>query len=255
MHASRTQHSFSIDQERAEIIFPSLRPFDSTIVQYFRNLQPPKTIGDSLLFSEVYDTLGNAVVNSIRNKYFLRVKSSTAVSSHYNLGFNIVEGSVQVLLNGIRLNPGTDYTVDYITGEVVIRSPQALLPGANLQVKYEQNDLFQLASKTLFGARGEVDLSAKTKLGFTALDLNQATLSDKVRLGEEPTNNLMLGVDAVTSFDLPLLTTALDALPFYRTREISSIHLGGEAAYSLPEPNSKKSTVARRQPRGGELSS
>ncbi|HEV8537584.1 MAG TPA: cell surface protein SprA, partial [Bacteroidota bacterium] len=93
----------TVDVERAEIIFPTLRPLDSTIVQYFRNLPPPegpKTIGDSLLFSEVYDTLGYAVINSTRNRYILRVKSSSAVSSRYNLGFNLVEGSVQVLLNG-----------------------------------------------------------------------------------------------------------------------------------------------------------
>jgi len=43
--------------------------------------------------------------------------------------------------------------VDYIVGEVVIKNERALVPGANLQIKYEQNDLFQLASKTLLGAR------------------------------------------------------------------------------------------------------
>ncbi len=237
----------TVDIERAEIIFPSLRPFDAGIVQYFRDLPPPagpKEIGDSLLFSEVYDTTGNAVVNSIRNKYFLRVKSATKSSSRYNLGFNIVEGSVQVLLNGIPLNPNTDYTINYITGEVVIRSQQALLPGANVQVKYEQNDLFQLASKTLIGARGELDLFPNTRLGFTAMSLNQATLSDKVRLGEEPTNNLMLGIDGSTSFSLPILTDMLDLLPFYKTNEMSTMRFGGEAAYSLPDPNSKKSPIS-----------
>ncbi|HTK81383.1 MAG TPA: cell surface protein SprA [Bacteroidota bacterium] len=234
----------TVDIERAEIIFPTLRPFDETIVKYFAALSPPQTIGDSLLFSEVYDTVGNAVVNSIRNKYYLRVKSSTSVSSRYNLGFNIVEGSVQVLLNGIPMAANVDYTVDYITGEVVIRNPLALQPGSNVQVKYEQNDLFQLASKTLIGARGEIDLFPNTKLGFTVMNLNQATLSDKVRLGEEPTNNMMMGVDGSTGFDLPFLTRALDLLPFYRTKELSTIRFGGEAAYSLPDPNSKKSPIA-----------
>src|SRR5260221_12294628 len=78
----------------------------------------------------------------------MHVTSSTSQSSRYPLGFNLVEGSVQVLLNGNPLVANVDYTVDYIVGEVVIRNPAALIPGANVQVKYETNDLFQLASKT-----------------------------------------------------------------------------------------------------------
>ena len=107
--------------------------------------------------------------------------------------------------------------MDYIVGEVVIKNERALVPGANLQIKYEQNDLFQLASKTLLGARGDIALSQKTLLGFTLMNLNQETLSDKVRIGEEPNNNTIFGVDGSTSFDLPLLTRALDALPLLST--------------------------------------
>ncbi|MBI3764939.1 MAG: cell surface protein SprA, partial [Ignavibacteriales bacterium] len=234
----------TIDVDRAEVIFPTLRPYDSTIVRYFRNSNPSQVADDSLLFSAVYDTTVTAAQNDlVKNKYFLRVTSSSAVSSRYSLGFNVVEGSVHVLLGGTELIANTDYTVDYIVGEVVIRRPEALLPGANVQIKFEQNDLFQLASKTLMGARGELNLFPNTSLGFTAMNLNQATLSDKVRLGEEPTSNLMLGVDGATSFNLPFLTSALDALPFFRTREMSTIRISAEAAYSLPDPNTKKSTL------------
>ncbi|HYQ87251.1 MAG TPA: cell surface protein SprA [Bacteroidota bacterium] len=233
----------TVDVERAEIIFPSLRPFDSTIVQYFRGIG--KAISDSLLFSDIYDTTATAAqYNAVKNRYFMQVTSSTSQSSRYQLGFNLVEGSVQVLWNGTPLLPTVDYTVDYIVGEVIIRKPEALLPGASVQVKYEQNDLFQLASKTLIGARGEmVNLFPNTNIGFTVMSLSQATLSDKVRLGEEPTSNMIMGFDASTSFNLPFLTQAIDALPFIRTREMSSIRFGGEAAYVLPNPNTKTSTI------------
>ncbi|HZY09827.1 MAG TPA: cell surface protein SprA [Bacteroidota bacterium] len=235
----------TVNIERAEIIFPTLRPFDEGIRRYFQNLNPPINVPDSLLFGDIYDTTQTAAANNItNNKYFLRVKSSTAQSSRYNLGFNIVEGSVQVLLNGSPLQPNIDYTVDYIIGEVIIRNPQALLPGANVQVKYEQNDLFQLASKTLIGARGEMpNLLPNTNLGFTMMSLNQATLSDKVRLGEEPTQNLILGADASTNINASFITDVLDALPLLKTKELSTIRFGGEAAYVLPDPNTKKSTV------------
>jgi len=52
------------------------------------------------------------------------------------------------------LREGTDYTVDYNIGQLTIRNEAALVPGADLKISYEQNDLFQLASKTLLGARG-----------------------------------------------------------------------------------------------------
>jgi cell surface protein SprA len=233
----------TVDPERGEITFPTLRPLDRGIQQYFRAKNGTE-VSDSLLFGDIYDTTASAAQkNSFQNRYVMAVKFSSSVSSSYNLGFNVVEGSVQVLYNGTPLVPNTDYTVDYIGGQVTIRKPEALVPGADIQVKYEQNDLFQLASKTLIGARGELALIPKTNIGFTVMTLSQATLSDKVRLGEEPTKNLILGADVSSSFDLPFLTDAIDALPFLRTREMSTMRFTGEAAYMLPDPNTKKSTI------------
>jgi cell surface protein SprA len=229
----------TVDPSRAEIIFPNLQPFEDGLSNFFGG-----NISDSLLFGDIYDTTQRAAsYNTTKNRYEMKVKFSSSATSSYNLGFNVVEGSVQVLYNGTPLVPNVDYTVDYIVGQVVIRKPEALVPGADVQVKYEQNDLFQLASKTLIGARGELALFPKTNIGFTLMNLNQATLSDKVRLGEEPTNNMILGADISSSFDLPFLTDAIDALPFMRTREMSSMRFSGEAAYMLPDPNTKKSTV------------
>lgn len=50
----------------------------------------------------------------------------------------------------------------------------------------------------------------KTKLGFSVLNLNQQTLSDKVRIGEEPLSNSIYGLDFSTSADLPFVTKLLD---------------------------------------------
>ncbi|MBI3364836.1 MAG: cell surface protein SprA [Ignavibacteriae bacterium] len=239
----------TIDVERGEVIFPSLRPFDQGIIEYFRRNNLPTDGLDTVLFREVYDTTAYAARQlAIKNKYVMHVKATAAAAGGQNgpikLGFNVVEGSVQVLMDGRTLTPNVDYSVDYIVGEVKITNPLALVPGANVQVKYEQNDLFQLASKTLIGARGEMpNFLPNTNLGFTFMNLNQATLSDKVRLGEEPTNNSIIGADISTTLDLPFLTDALDALPFIRTREGSSIHFGGEAAYMIPDPNTKRSSI------------
>jgi hypothetical protein len=233
----------TINQARAEIIFPRLRPFTHGVWDYFTALG--KTLPDTseYLYPEVYDTTRTFAEQALRNRYVMRGKATGEATSRYSLGFNVVEGSVQVILDGRALLANVDYTVDYIIGEVVIKNDRALVPGANLQIKYEQNDLFQLASKTLLGARGDIAVSQNVNFGFTVMNLNQQTLSDKVRLGEEPNNNTIFGVDGSASFDLPFLTRALDALPFLQTREPSLFKVSGEAAYMMPDPNTKKSPI------------
>lgn len=229
----------TINQARAEIIFPFLRPFDAGIRTTFVTLED----SSEFLFSEVYDTTRTFASQSPRARYIIKGKATGETTSKYSLGFNVVEGSVQVLLDDRPLTPNVDYSVDYIVGEVIIRNDRALVPGANLKIKYEQNDLFQLASKTLLGARGDLALGQNAGLGFTVMNLNQQTLSDKVRLGEEPNNNTILGVDGATNFNLPFLSRAIDALPLLQTREQSNFRISGEAAYMLPDPNTKKSPI------------
>ncbi len=235
---------FTIDVDRGDIIFPTLKPFSNGITEYFS--KKGQVADDSLLFPQLYDTTTNAAAQlNLVNKYLIHVHSAQGASSGvFPLGFNVVEGSVQVLLDGSPLVSGVDYTVDYILGQVTVRNQQALAPGRTLQVKYEQNDLFQLASKTMVGARGELStILPNTNFGFTIMNLNQATLSDKVRVGEEPTSNTIMGVDGTTSFNLPILTSAISALPFLKTREMSTVRLSGEAAYIMPNPNTMTSTI------------
>ncbi len=224
----------TINTETGEVIFPVLQPFGKNL---------PFGIPDSLSYQDVYDTLQSiARLNSARDKFVIMGQSSGTTASTFNLGFNIVEGSVRVRLAGRELVPNVDYIVDYNTGQLIIRNEQALLPNADLRISYEENTLFQLAAKSLFGIRGEMDLSQRTKLGFSMLTLNQQTLSDKVRVGEEPILNSIYGIDAQTSFDLPFITNFLNN--FISTREMSVFSARGEAAYINPDPNTKKSTIA-----------
>lgn len=234
----------TIDPERGEVIFPTLFPFTEGLKTALKKYGFPDSAFNYYAYDSLYSVLpSEAQKNNAKDRFVIRGQTTAGSSSTISLGFNVVEGSVQVLLDGRVLTPNVDYTVDYIIGQVIIRNQAALVPGANLQIKYEQNDLFQLASKTLLGTRGEVNISEKTKFGFTVMNLDQQTLSDKVRLGEEPINNTIFGFDGQTSGELPLLTKALDALPFYDTKVKSEFTLRGEAAYMSPDPNTKKSTI------------
>ncbi len=217
-----------------EIIFPKLQPFGGNL---------PGSLPAEIKYQSVYDTTDVAAKNDrSKDKFIITGEYSASVSSTYNIGFNVVENSVKVLLNGRELSNGSDYSVDYNTGTVTIRNDAALVPGADLKITYEQNDLFSLASKTLVGLRGLYEFSKRTKLGFSFLNLNQQTLSDKVRIGEEPLNNSIFGADFETSADLPFITKALDKL--FSTSAMSSVSFKGEFAYMQPDPNTKKSTIA-----------
>jgi len=228
--------AYTIITETGEIIFPTLQPFG-------RNMPALLPNADSLKYLSVYDeTVTFARQNNIKDKFIMTGTYSGEASAVYQLGYTLVENSVKVSLNGRDLTAGIDYYMDYSMGQLTIRNDAALIPGANLKITYEENDLFQLASKTLFGVRGQIDFSKRTKLGFSALTLSQQTLSDKVRIGEEPLSNSIYGVDFSTSADLPFLTKALDKV--FSTREMSSISLSGEFAYMNPDPNTKKSTIS-----------
>ncbi len=226
--------SITIFPETGEVIFPTLQPFGDNL---------PNGLPDDYKFDDVYDTTKTfAQQNKIRDKWVLVGKSKGSSSSVYSLGFNVVENSVKVILNGRELSAGSDYIVDYNTGQLTIRNDAALVPGADLKITYEQNDLFQLASKTLLGARGIYEFSKKTKLGFSILNLNQQTLSDKVRIGEEPLSNTIYVLDFSTSAELPVVTKLLDNV--FSTREMSTFNFTGEFAYIDPDPNTKKSTIS-----------
>jgi cell surface protein SprA len=223
---------YTIFPETGEIIFPTLEPFGRDI---------PSVLAE-YKYQSIYDTTKTyARQDKAPDKWLLAGKNTGTSSANYSLGFNVVENSVRVVLNGRELRAGVDYTVDYNIGQLTIRNDAALVPGADLKIYFEQNDLFQLASKTLLGARGIYEFSDKTALGFTVMNLNQETLSDKVRIGEEPLSNTIYGVDFKTSANLPFLTNLLDKV--ISTKEMSTFSFNGEYAYMSPDPNTKKSTI------------
>lgn len=225
----------TIFPETGEIVFPVLQPFGKDF---------PKSLDQSLKYQLIYDTTstGAQQAGAINDKFTITGEYSADVSSNFSMGFNVVENSVKVLLGGMPLKEGVDYVCDYNLGQITIRNEKALLPGADLKITYEQNDLFTLASKTMLGLRGLYEFNRETSLGFSFLNLNQQTLSDKVRIGEEPLNNSIFGVDFKTNINLPFVTKALSKL--ISTSAPSSLIINAEAAYINPDPNTKKSTIS-----------
>ena len=235
---------YTINESRGELIFPRAEPFREGLRQFFLSKGRAVAQADSFAFNEVYDTTYNGATNSQKNKFLIQGTITSSVAATYQVGFNIVEGSVKVIVDGNPAVLNTDYTVDYISGQVTIKNQAFLVPGKNLQIQYEANDLLQLASKSLLGARGELSLGKQSALGFTIMNLSQQSLSDKIRLGEEPISNTIYGVDGGTSLDLDFLTRAVNWLPGVQTNAPSNITFKGEAAYMKPNPNTRTSPIS-----------
>ncbi|MBA4405893.1 cell surface protein SprA [bacterium] len=238
-----TQPDGAFDFFPTRTIFPSTGEVIFPVLQPFGNDFPTGKLPEELKYQAIYDTtVSKAKEVRSKDKFVLVGEYSASVTSVYSIGFSAVENSVKVLLNGQPLKEGVGYTVDYNLGQILIRDGTALVPGADLKISYEQNDLFQLASKTLLGLRGLFEFSRETSLGFSFLNLNQQTLSDKVRIGEEPMNNSIYGADFKTNINLPFITKALDKV--ISTAAPSSFTANAEYAYINPDPNTKKSTIS-----------
>lgn len=225
----------TINTETGDVIFPTLKPFEEI----------PGLTDSSYIFDELYTLRKlDAQTKPLATKYKIigSAKGEAGISNVINLGFNVVQGSVEVLLGTQKLQNNVDYTVDYGTGIVVIRNAAALA-SSDLRITYETNDLFSLASKTLIGLRADYELLENTNLGFTFVNLKQETLNDKVRIGEEPTNNSMFGLDLSTEIKSKFLTKLVNFLPGYNTKEESAFTFKGEFAAITPDPNTKRSRI------------
>jgi cell surface protein SprA len=235
--------SYIINLARGELILPDLEPFepDGVIVADQAEAGLPQnkyvsTMYQSTIQSEIYRD----------SKFYFEVKFKGRISNTYSLGFNVIEGSEEVLLDGRRLQRDTDYNIDYFSGNLVILNEDATKPGHNLEISYQGNQLFQLEKKTIIGTRAEYRLNENSFFGGTFLYLNQSTLDQRVRLGSVdsgPMRNLIWDFNAALRFQPNFLSRALNALPFISTQEPSDLRFEGEIAQILPNPNTIDSKI------------
>ncbi|MFM7157558.1 MAG: cell surface protein SprA, partial [Bacteroidota bacterium] len=221
-----------------EIIFPEREPFDSGLVKYFGKVGSPQA-ANRYRYSQVYTEIVEIARRATDRDRFIITGEATGMMNtgggKISLGaFNLSPGSVKVNLDGAPLKENVDYYVEYFTGQVTLTNPRASLPNANLSIEYEQNDLFNLATRTLVGLRADLQAfkrrNGSANVGMTFMMFDQAMLFDRVRVNEEPVSNTMIGFDGNLNLNLPFLTSVLDAMPFYDTKAPSSLTLRGEIA-------------------------
>ncbi|MBD2770088.1 cell surface protein SprA [Hymenobacter sp. BT664] len=227
----------TIDPELGKIIFPNVEPFGA----YLRSQFDPSetTLIDKYVYSELYtQTQSDAQQRQEKDKFFLRGRFQGGASSdEISLpGIGIAQGSVRVRSGSTLLTEGVDYQVFYDQAKVKILNPAYLNSANELRVEFEKNALVQVQPRRLVGVRLDYQLNKDVNIGGTALHLleNQAPGINRVNIGDEPSNNTIVGLDGGFRKDSRVLTKYLDKLPFVSTKEISTIAFSGEVAKLLP---------------------
>lgn len=224
-------NAFFLRWAEGELEFPNLKPFIEI---------PEKDLGRNDLKCAIYDTTNQSYISS-QSKFYIQVKSKNR-SANYDLGWNVIEGSEEVILNGRKLAKDTDYIIDYYSGKLTILRDEATNPAANVEVNYQRNELFQLEKKTLLGARGQYNFWDNSFIGGTLLYLNQSTLDQKVRVGKGPMQNFIWDVNTALKFESSFVTKMLDAFPIIETKQPSKFNFEGEVAQIIPNPNTLNNT-------------
>jgi len=86
----------------------------------------------------------------------------------------------------------------------------------------------------MLGLRAEYEVNDNFNIGATYLKLFERPFTQKINLGNDPISNRVFGLDMEYSNEAPWLTRMVDKLPFYSTKEASSINFALEGAVLKP---------------------
>ena len=227
----------TINAEQGLLYFPYLQPFGDRILDV-AEANGSRADGEPFAFENLYLKKKSNAEKEDKQKNVYTVSGSYKgqTQGFYDLQAfaGLVEGSVEVTSGGQTLQEGTDYVVDYQSGTVNITNQSYLAEGREIDISYEQNSIADLQQKTLLGARADWSLRDQYSLGATIMRLSQNSPVDKYRVGEEPIQNTIWGVNGSMDLSPRWLTQAVDALPLIETRAESQVSISGEFAQLRP---------------------
>ncbi len=228
-------NGITIKPQNGRIIFPMVEPFGSFLQKKFEE-NGDAAIAPNYVYNQLYDS--TQVIASQYpeyNRFVIKGSYKSSGGGDINLNaFNIPAGSVIVTSGGIRLTEGVDYTVDYNLGRVKIINESIAKSGNQIKIDFENGAQFAAQQKAVYGARFDYRVSEKLNFGATVLHMSERPFTQKVNLGEDPIRNTMLGFDVKYNTDVPWLTKALDKLPIYSTKDMSTFTFYGEVARLQP---------------------
>lgn len=225
----------TIDSQNGRIMFPVLEPFGADLAKQF---QPgEKDLVSRYVYQPLYDSTQTIATQNFPNlnRYTIQGTYTATGGSVYQLNaVNIPQGSVIVSAGTLQLKEGTDYTIDYAAGTIRILNQALLSSGQPITVKVENNALFGVQQKSLYGARLDYHVNDDLQLGATLMHLTEQPITQNEIVGQESISNTMVGFDANYKSNSRLLTKLVDDIPFIHTKVPSSVSAYGEFAQLLP---------------------
>ncbi|MEX2462824.1 MAG: cell surface protein SprA, partial [Balneolaceae bacterium] len=225
----------TLDVQNGLLIFPYLEPFGRRVIDLLEDSPASADDINRLAYTELYSERQRNAAQSSKNSFYeFNGTSRGGSQDNFTLGIALVEGSVRVYANGVELQEDIDYQVDYTFGSISILNDRYTATGQDIRIEYEDQAFTSIEQRTFTGFRAEYELSNSFQLGGTYFRFNERPLDDKIRLGEEPISNSVVGFDANARFDAPFITRLLDAVPLIQTREASEFSFRGEFAQLTP---------------------
>ncbi|CAM3954188.1 cell surface protein SprA [Mucilaginibacter galii] len=225
----------TIDSQNGRIMFPVVEPFGADLARRFTSTE--QNLRNKYVYQPLYDstrTIAQQFFPQL-NRYVIKGTYSSQSGSEFQLNaVNIPQGSVVVNAGALRLQEGTDYTVDYSIGRIRVLNQSLLQSGQPLTVNIENNELFGIQQKTLYGSRFDYHASPNLALGGTIMHLSEQPLTQKQIIGEESVSNTIMGFDVSYSSESRWLTRLVDRLPLINTKVPSYINFSGEVARLMP---------------------
>jgi hypothetical protein len=151
----------------------------------------------------------------------------------------IRQESEQLSVEGRPLIRGVDYTIDYLTGLVTFRDPEALFGSqvARVTARFEQQDFFVAAPTTILGFSSTYSLGRTGAVNLIGVFQREATAYNRPQLGFEAKANLVAGVNTALRFEPFAITRALDRFVPGALTAPSQVTVNAELAFSKPDAN------------------
>lgn len=226
-------NGLTIRPETGRIIFTKVQPFGDYMQAKIGSNDP------QYVFHDLYDKQKqDALSSNLALRYTMEGRYKGTQGQGISLGaVNVPQGSVKVSANGVQLNEGVDYTVDYMLGTVTIINENVKQSGQAINISLENQLTFNTQRKRFLGLNLERRFNENFILGATVVNYSESPLTQKVNYGQEAVNNTMAGINLMYNNQVPFLTRLTDKLPLVKTEAPSNVNFRMEGAYLLPGLN------------------
>src|SRR5439155_2646584 len=172
-----------------------------------------------------------------QSRYYIEAEFKSSQQGYFLGRFNILENSEQVKVNGIPQTKGSQYTIDYDTGQLTFTAPPG--PDDVISVDYSFAPAVGQVQRTLIGFSTSYSPSADLSLTSSMLYESRGAQELNPKLGEEPARSMVGDLASVMTFRPSWMTGLANLLPGVHTTAPSTLNLQGNVAVSVPNPNTK----------------